>query len=88
MKYRGVLVSPETEALKEKGQQCFGTSLEEIRRWACAEKVAIEAPQGVLQGAPDGSAVIVYETLERAVARFDKSSDLAGKITIAESKPK
>jgi hypothetical protein len=84
-RYRAVLVLPPGAEKPDRPHQSFGVSLDELRRWACAEKVGHEGPVGVLQGAPAGSTVVIYEMVERPVLRFDKSSDLSGEGSILET---
>jgi len=72
IRYHAVLVVPEG-VTQERAVQTYGASAEAMREWACLKKTSLEGPLGVLEGAPAGSYVIVYEIVERAIARYDKS---------------
>jgi hypothetical protein len=61
MKYRAVLLEPNTE--REKPLQIFGHNYQEITRWA----------EEVLRPAADGAVVSVYETAEQQIALIPKA---------------
>jgi hypothetical protein len=89
IKYHAVLVVPDGTVI-ERATQNYGASLDAMRDWACLKKTSLEGPLGVLEGAPVGSYVMVYEIIERAIARYDKVAHAAGDegFAIEESKPK
>jgi hypothetical protein len=76
VKYRAVLIEP--EATREtKPDQIFGPTIGPLEAWAKSR----------LQSAPDGSSVGIYETFEKPVRLFVKTSNLAGEPAIRESTP-
>jgi hypothetical protein len=75
MKYRAVLIEP--EATREtKPQQLFGPTVEPLEQWATS----------TLRNSPDESIILIFETIERPVRQFTKTSDLSGSPSI-DSRP-
>jgi hypothetical protein len=85
VRYRAVLIVPEGLS-QERAVQSYGNSVAELQKWACLKKESLEGAAGVLESAPRGSYVIVYESLERPVAKFTRTADLAGQVIIVEEK--
>lgn len=88
IRYHAVLIVP-AGVEQERATQSYGASLDSMRDWACLKKTSLEGPLGVLEGAPAGSCVVVYEIIERAIVRYDKVARAGGDgFAIEESKPK
>jgi hypothetical protein len=87
MRYRAVLVVPEGVA-QERAIQNYGNSIAELQKWACLKKESVDGAAGVLETAPPGSYVIVYEFIERPVTKFTRTADLWGQVVIMEEKVK
>ena len=73
VKYRAVLIEPDTTR-ETKPEQIFGPLVEPLECWARSR----------LQKAADGSSVAIYETIEKPVRFFSKSTDLAGQPSVRE----